>query len=171
MTRLDHNRSLHQISDKVGCHINDIKKFAIFGNHSPTMVPFLDQATVNGKRVADLVTHQWVEQSFIPSVQQRGAEIIKARKLSSAASAANAAMNHMTTWVNGSNGDWTSMAITSDGSYGVPKGLVFSFPLIVENGKYTIVKDQKINPFYQAALDKTIKELVDERTAIEHLLK
>lgn len=102
MTRLDHNRALFQIADKVGCHINDIQNLAIFGNHSPTMVPYVDQVTIKGKRVT--LDHEWVAKTFIPCVQQRGAEIINARKLSSAASAANAAMNHITTWVNGSNG-------------------------------------------------------------------
>ncbi|CAD8117338.1 unnamed protein product [Paramecium sonneborni] len=170
MTRLDHNRAQHQLADKLGVHSTDIRKIAIFGNHSPTMVPYIDQMTAKNHKAT--VDQQWVTQTFIPTVQQRGAEIIKARKLSSAASAGNAAMNHITTWVNGTaEGDYTSMAIPSDGSYGVPKGLIFSFPVTVKNGKYSIVQGLPISPFYQGLLDKTIKELVDERSAVDHLLK
>jgi len=171
MTRLDHNRGLAQLAEKTGCHVNDIQKFAVWGNHSPTMYPDLHYCSINGKNAMDLVPSEWINKDFIPCVQQRGAAIIKARKLSSAASAANAAMDHIRDWVHGTKGQWTSMAIPSDGSYGIEKGLIFSYPVVCEGGKYKIVQGLKISPESQKRLDVTKEELLSERKAVEDLLK
>lgn len=170
MTRLDHNRALTQLAIKTGSHVSDIEKLAIWGNHSPTMVPDLTNASVKGKKATELVDNEWVNKTFIPIVQQRGAAIIAARKLSSAASAANAALDHVRDWVHGTHGHWTSMAIPSDGSYGVKAGLVFSYPVTVENGVYKIVKGLTITPEIQKRIDVTTEELLSERKAVEHLL-
>jgi malate dehydrogenase len=169
MTRLDHDRSLYQLAAKTNVHLFDIENFAIWGNHSPTMYPDITHALVKGKPALSLVDQKWVNDEFIPVVQQRGAAIIKARKLSSAASAANAAIAHIRDWVKGSRG-WTSMAIPSDGSYGIPKGIVFSFPVICKDGKYEIVKGLKVDAESQKRLNVTTEELVSERKAVENLL-
>jgi len=171
MTRLDHNRALYQLAAKTNTHISDIKNFCIWGNHSPTMYPDLHHTVVKGKKAMDLVDQKWIDNDFIPTVQQRGAAIIKARKLSSAASAGNAAIDHMRDWVAGTGGEWTSMAVPSDGSYGIEPGLIFSYPVTCKNGKYEIVKGLSISPEAQRRLDITKKELLEERAAVEHLLK
>jgi len=171
MTRLDHNRGLAQLAHKVNSHPRFIKNFAIWGNHSSTMFPDLHSTTVNGKKALDLVNKEWYDQDFIPKVQQRGAEIIKARGASSAASAGNAAIDHMRDWVLGSN-EWVSMAIPTDGkTYGIEKDLIFSFPCTVKNGKYTVVPNLTINEFSKKKIEETQKELVQERGMVEHLLK
>ncbi|MER2091599.1 MAG: malate dehydrogenase, partial [Saccharopolyspora rectivirgula] len=140
MTRLDHNRALTQLAQKLGVSVTDIKKMTIWGNHSATQYPDLFHAEVNGKIAAEQVERDWLENEFIPTVAKRGAAIIEARGASSAASAANAAIDHVHTWVNGTaDGDWTSMGIPSDGSYGVPEGIISSFPVTTKDGKYEIV--------------------------------
>lgn len=170
MTRLDHNRGLSQLAQKVGCSVTDIENFSIWGNHSPTMVPSLANTLIKGKKATDILEHKWIDTFFHPKVGKRGAEIIEARKSSSAASAANAAMEHIRDWVLGSNG-WTSMAIYSTGQYGIPKDLIFSFPVVTKNGKYTVVDGIQISEYYRKKLDITVKELVEERQAVEFLLK
>jgi len=172
MTRLDHNRAVSQLALKTGAKVTDIKKVAVWGNHSPTMYPDVRSTTVNGKNALDLVDKKWVNDEFTPRVQQRGAEIIKLRKFSSAASAGNAAIDHMRDWVFGSD-DWQSISYLSDGNtYGVPKGLIFSFPCTTKDGKYTVVKGLNLDDAdSQARIKKTTEELVGERQAVEHLLK
>lgn len=172
MTRLDHNRALTQLALKTNSSINDIKKMAIWGNHSPTMYPDIRNTTVNGKAAPSLVDQKWTAEEFIPRVQKRGAEIIDLRKLSSAASAGNAAIFHMRDWVLGSD-EWQSIAFYSDGkTYGVPEGLMFSMPCTTKNGKYEVVQGLNIDDeFSQKAIKKTTDELLSERAAVEHLLK
>jgi len=170
MTRLDHNRALYQLAAKTGVHINDIEKLCIWGNHSPTMYSDITHATVKGKKATELVDNDWINKTFIPTVQQRGAAVIAARKLSSAASAANAAIDHVRDWVHGTKGKWQSMGIPSDGSYGIKQGVVFSYPVTIEGGKYTIVKGLTVTPESQKRLDITHEELLGERKAIESLL-
>jgi len=171
MTRLDHNRALYQLAAKTGSHVNDIEKLAIWGNHSPTMYADITHATVNGKKALDLVDNDWINKTFIPTVQQRGAAVINLRKLSSAASAANAALEHIRDWVSGSHGKWLSMGVPSDGSYGIEAGLNFSYPVTIENGVYKIVQGLTITPESQKRLDATKAELLSERAAIESMLK
>jgi len=171
MTRLDHNRGLSQLASKTGCAVTDIEKFAIWGNHSATQYPDINFGTIKGKKITDLVDQTWNKDTFIPCVQQRGAAIIAARGLSSAASAASAAIDHMRDWTYGTNGEWTSMAIYSEGEYGADKGLYFSYPVIVSpQGKYEIVKGLELNQFSKERFDKTNKELVEERDAVASLL-
>ncbi len=171
MTRLDHNRALAQLANKTGSHTTDIKRMTIWGNHSATQYPDLFHATVKGKPAKDLVDQAWLENDFIPTVQQRGAAIIKARGLSSAASAASAAIDHMRSWALGTEeGDWVSMGIYSDGSYGVEKGLIYSFPCVCKDGKYEIVQGLEINDFSRQRMQITEKELMEERDAVKHLL-
>ena len=171
MTRLDHNRALAQLANKTGSHTTDIKRMTIWGNHSATQYPDLFHATVKGKPAKDLVDQAWLENDFIPTVQQRGAAIIKARGLSSAASAASAAIDHMRSWALGTEeGDWVSMGIYSDGSYGVEKGLIYSFPCVCKDGKYEIVQGLEINDFSRQRMRITEKELMEERDAVKHLL-
>lgn len=170
MTRLDHDRALFQLASKTGSKVTDIRKLCIWGNHSPTMYPDLTNTTVHGKLIAPTLDHTWVDTVFNPKVGKRGAEIIDARGSSSAASAANAAINHVRDWALGSE-DWLSMGIPSDGSYGVPKGLVFSFPVTIKNGKYSIVQGLKISEYSQKKIDITTKELLEERACVESLLK
>jgi len=171
MTRLDHNRALAQLSAKLNVPVTSIDKFVLWGNHSSTQYPDISYATANGKNIKDLVDHDWVVKNFIPTVQKRGAAIIAARGLSSAASAANAAIEHVRDWFQGSNGKWTSFAIPSDGSYGTTAGLVYSFPVIVEsNGKYKIVKDLPISDFSRKSLDATNNELAQEKADVEKFL-
>ncbi|ACU40293.1 malate dehydrogenase [Actinosynnema pretiosum subsp. pretiosum] len=171
MTRLDHNRALSQLAKKLGVSVDDIKKLTIWGNHSATQYPDLFNAEVAGKNAAEAVNDQaWLENDFIPTVAKRGAAIIEARGASSAASAANAALNHIHDWVNGTaEGDWVSMAIPSDGSYGVPEGLISSFPVTVKDGKYSIVQGLEINEFSRARIDASVAELVEERDAVKAL--
>ncbi|MGH8193084.1 MAG: malate dehydrogenase [Woeseiaceae bacterium] len=171
MTRLDHNRATAQLAAKTGHHVTDIRRVAIWGNHSATQYPDLHHATVAGRRALDLVEPDWVTSEFIPTVQQRGAAIIKARGASSAASAASAAIDHMHDWALGSkDGDWVSMAIPSDGSYGIDEGIVYSFPVRCQGGRYEIVQDLDINEFSRERMLATEAELREERAAIEELL-
>ena len=171
MTRLDHNRAIAQIAAKTGTTVSDITKMTIWGNHSATQYPDLFHAEVKGQNVAALVNDQaWLENDFIPTVQQRGAAIIEARGLSSAASAANAAIDHMRTWALGSaKGDWVSMAIPSDGSYGVAEGIISSFPVTCANGKYEIVQGLDIDDFSRGRIDASVAELVEERDGVKEL--
>jgi len=171
MTRLDHNRGLAQISEKTGCLVTDVSKFAIWGNHSATQYPDLSHATIKGKAAKSVINDdKWVQQTFIPVVQQRGAAIIAARGLSSAASAANAAIEHIRDWVAGTNGEWTSMAIPSDGSYGADKGLWYSYPVVCSNGKYKIVQGLSVDKFSAEKLAATNAELKAEKDAIASML-
>jgi malate dehydrogenase len=171
MTRLDHNRALSQLAEKTGIHFNEIRKVTIWGNHSATQYPDLHHATVAGKPALSLVDQSWYADTFIPTVQQRGAAIIKARGASSAASAASAAIDHMRTWVLGSaEGDWVSMAIPSDGSYGIAEGVMYSYPVVCKGGKYEIVKGLEINEFSRARMAATDKELREERDGVKDLI-
>jgi malate dehydrogenase len=171
MTRLDHNRAIAQVAAKTGITVSDITKMTIWGNHSATQYPDLFHAEVKGQNAAALVNDQaWLENDFIPTVQQRGAAIIEARGLSSAASAANAAVDHMRTWALGSaKGDWVSMAIPSDGSYGVAEGIISSFPVTCANGKYEIVQGLDIDDFSRGRIDASVAELVEERDGVKEL--
>ncbi|MFB8211574.1 malate dehydrogenase [Streptomyces sp. NPDC056010] len=171
MTRLDHNRAISQLAAKTGAAVSDIKKLTIWGNHSATQYPDIFHAEVAGKNAAELVNDEaWLADTFIPTVAKRGAAIIEARGASSAASAANAAIDHVYTWVNGTaEGDWTSMGIPSDGSYGVPEGIISSFPVTTKDGKYEIVQGLDINEFSRARIDASVKELTEERDAVREL--
>ncbi|MFL1381638.1 malate dehydrogenase [Nocardiopsis protaetiae] len=171
MTRLDHNRALTQLAKKLDVSINDIKKLTIWGNHSATQYPDLFHAEVNGTNAAAAVNDQkWLEDDFIPTVAKRGAAIIDARGASSAASAANAAIDHVHDWVNGTpEGDWTSAAIPSDGSYGVPEGLISSFPVVSRDGKWEIVQGLEIDEFSRGRIDASVQELVEERDTVKKL--
>jgi malate dehydrogenase len=172
MTRLDHNRAVAQLAAKAGVHNTDVTKMTIWGNHSATQYPDISHAEVNGKAAFDAVGNDqaWLEGDFIPTVQQRGAAIIKARGLSSAASAANAAVDHVRSWALGTaDGDWVSMGIPSDGSYGVPEGIISSFPCTCADGEYQIVQGLEIDEFSRARIDKSANELVEERTAVKDL--
>ena len=172
MTRLDHNRALAQLAEKTATGVSEIRKLCIWGNHSTTQYPDLHHATIGGKAALDLVDQDWYEKEFIPRVAKRGAEVINARGASSAASAANAALEHMRNWVLGSpKDDWLSMAVYSDGSYGIPEGLMYSFPVTCRNGKFEIVQGIEINEFSRSRMDATRKELEDEREAIKHMFK
>ena len=171
MTRLDHNRALTQLGRKTGNHVTAIKNLIIWGNHSATQYPDVSHASVAGQRAMDLVDQEWIEQDFIPVVQQRGAEVINARGLSSAASAANAAVDHMRDWVSGTDGKIVSMGICSDGSYGIEKGLIYSFPCVCENGDWSIVDNLEISAFSQLKMSETEAELIEERDAVRDLLQ
>ena len=171
MTRLDHNRALSQLAEKTGSHTTKIKRMTIWGNHSNTQYPDITKATVDGKEASSLVDQAWLEENFIPTVQERGAAIIKARGASSAASAGAAAIDHMRTWALGTQeGDWVSMAIPSDGSYGIEPGIMYSYPVTCKDGKYEIVQGLEISEFSRSRMDATEDELRQERSAIEHLL-
>ncbi|HZU57178.1 MAG TPA: malate dehydrogenase [Actinocrinis sp.] len=171
MTRLDHNRAIAQIAKKAGVPVTEISNVTIWGNHSATQYPDLFNAKISGKNAAEYISdQQWLESSFIPTVAKRGAAIIEARGSSSAASAASAALDHVFTWFNGTaEGDWTSMGVVSDGSYGVPEGLVSSFPVTTRNGEFEIVQGLEINEFSRARIDASVKELADERDAVREL--
>jgi malate dehydrogenase len=171
MTRLDHNRALSQLSAKLGVSVTDIKKLTIWGNHSATQYPDLFNAEVGGRNAAEAVNDEaWLRDTFIPTVAKRGAAIIEARGASSAASAASAAIDHIHDWVLGTpDGDWTSMAIPSDGSYGVPEGLISSFPVVCRGGSYEIVQGLEINDFSRERIDASVKELSEERDAVRSL--
>ena len=172
MTRLDHNRALSQLAEKTGTHSTDIAQMTIWGNHSSTQYPDISHATVQGKPAKDLVEESWYKDTFIPVVQQRGAAIIKARGASSAASAASAAIDHMRSWALGTEGDdWVSMGVPSDGSYGIAPGIIYSYPCRCKNGDYEIVQGLEIDAFSREKMDATDRELREERTAVEHLLK
>ena len=171
MTRLDHNRAVTQLAQKLGKPVTAVKKMTIWGNHSTTQYPDLFHCEVDGKNAAALVNdQQWLDETFIPTVAKRGAAIIKARGLSSAASAANAAIDHVRSWVKGTaDGDWVSMAVPSDGSYGVPEGLISSFPCVCKNGKYEIVQGLEIDAYSRGKIDASVAELEEERAAVREL--
>lgn len=170
MVRLDHNRAVSQLAEKTGALNTDIKQVVIWGNHSSTQYPDIHHATVKGKSAVGQVDTAWYESSFIPTVQQRGAAIIKARGASSAASAASAAIDHMRDWALGtSEGDWVSMAVPSDGSYGITPGVIYGYPCACKNGKFAIVQGLEVNAFSRARMDSTDKELREERAGVEHL--
>ncbi|NIH80361.1 malate dehydrogenase [Amycolatopsis viridis] len=171
MTRLDHNRAVAQLSKKLNAPVSEIRKLTIWGNHSASQYPDIFHAEVGGRNAAEAVNDEkWLAEEFIPRVAKRGAEIIEARGASSAASAANAAIDHIHTWVNGTaEGDWTSMAVPSDGSYGVPEGLISSFPVVCKGGKYEIVQGLEINEFSRGRIDASVAELTEEREAVKKL--
>jgi malate dehydrogenase len=171
MTRLDHNRAISQLAAKTGKPVSAIRRMTVWGNHSSTQYPDISHALVDGRPATELVDQAWVENDFIPTVQQRGAAIIAARGASSAASAASSAIDHMRSWALGTpDGDWVSMAIPSDGSYGIPEGVVYSYPVTCRDGRYEIVQNLPISAFSRARMDATAKELFEERDAVKHLL-
>ncbi len=171
MTRLDHNRGLSQLGEKTAAPLAKINKMIIWGNHSGTQYPDLHHATVDGKPAIPLVGERWFADHFIPTVQQRGAAVIKARGSSSAASAASAAVDHIHTWVLGSReGDWVSMAIPSDGSYGIPEGVIYSYPVVCKGGRYSIVQGLDINEFSREKMQATHRELCEERDGVKDLI-
>ena len=171
MTRLDHNRALSQLAEKTGAHVNDIQKMIIWGNHSATQYPDLNHCFVKGQPARSLVDGEWIEKTFIPTVQQRGAAIIKARGASSAASAASAAIDHVRDWFRGSpQGDWLSMGIPSDGSYGIPEGVIYSYPVVCRGGQFEIVQGLAIDEFSRQRMDATHRELLEERDGVKELL-
>lgn len=168
LTRLDHNRGLAQVAEKLDVAVRDLKKMIVWGNHSATQFPDVAELTLNGEKIADKLDESWVDEEFIPRVAKRGAEIIEVRGRSSAASAANGALDHMRDWVNGTpEGDWVSVALPSDGSYGIPEGLVFSFPCRSVNGEWEIVQGLEISPAQQERIDANVKELQEEKAAVE----
>jgi len=170
MVRLDHNRAISQLAEKIGALNTDIQRVTIWGNHSSTQYPDVHHATVKGQATLQQVDQAWYEKEFIPIVQQRGAAIIKARGASSAASAASAAIDHMRSWALGTaDGDWVSMGIPSDGSYGIEPGVIYGYPCVCRNGEYEIVQGLEINDFARARMDATDKELREERAGVEHL--
>ena len=171
MLRLDHNRAASQIAAKTGKAVADIQKLCVWGNHSPTMYADYRFATIGGQSVKTLINDQvWNETVFLPTLGKRGAAIIEARGLSSAASAANAAIDHMRDWALGTNGHWVTMGIPSQGWYGIPKEVMFGFPVTCENGEYKVVEGLDIDAFSQQCIDKTLKELLDEQAGVAHLL-
>lgn len=171
MTRLDHNRALSQLAEKTGTHAKNIKQMTIWGNHSSTQYPDLSHAKVDGKDALSLVDRSWYTDNFIPTVQKRGAAIIEARGASSAASAASAAIDHMHTWVHGTGDkDWVSMAVPSDGSYGIAEGVIYSYPCLCKNGFYSIVNDLSVDDFSRDKMQATDRELREERAEVEDLL-
>ncbi|WP_114560993.1 malate dehydrogenase [Desertihabitans aurantiacus] len=171
LTRLDHNRALTQVAQKAGVPVAEVTHMTIWGNHSATQYPDLFHTEISGRNAAEVIDDQaWVEQDFLPTVQKRGAAIIEARGASSAASAANATVEHMRDWVTGTpEGDWISMAVPSDGSYGVPEGLISSFPCTVTDGEYSIVQGLEIDEFSRGKIDATVAELAEERDAVRSL--
>ena len=171
MTRLDHNRAMSQIANKTGMTINDVTHMTIWGNHSATQYPDLHEAKINGQPAIDMIDQAWYEADFIPTVQQRGAAIIAARGASSAASAANAAIAHMRSWAMGTAaGDWVSMGVFSDGSYGIAEGLIYSFPCVCKDGDWEIVQGLEINNFSREKMTATEQELTEESDSVQHLL-
>jgi malate dehydrogenase len=171
MLRLDHNRALSQVAAKTGTKVGEIEKMTVWGNHSPTMYADYRFATCNGKAIKDMINDQvWNAETFLPTVGKRGAAIIEARGLSSAASAANAAIDHMRDWALGTNGKWVTMGVPSNGDYGIPKDVMFGFPVTTKDGKYEIVKGLPIDEFSQERINKTLKELTDEQAGVNHLL-
>jgi malate dehydrogenase len=172
MMRLDHNRALSQAAQKVGKPVASVRKMTVWGNHSATQYPDIFQAEIEGRKIWPLINDQaWLEKTFIPTIQKRGAAIIEARGLSSAASAANAAIDHVRDWVFGTrDGDWVSMGIPADGSYGIAGDVLYGYPCVCRNGKYEIVKDVALSDFSRSAMQATLKELHEERDSIRHLL-
>jgi malate dehydrogenase len=171
MLRLDHNRALSQLASKTGKAVADIEKMVVWGNHSPSMYPDYRFATINAASVKDMINdHEWNANTFIPLVGKRGAAIIEARGVSSAASAANAAIDHMRDWALGTNGKWVTMGIPSDGQYGIPKDTMFGFAVTCANGEYKLVEGLPVDEFSQAAINKTLKELQEEQAGVAHLL-
>jgi malate dehydrogenase len=171
MTRLDHNRAKSQLAEKTESHVTDIRRMTIWGNHSATQYPDLTHAEVHGRKAPTLVSREWIEQSFIPTVQQRGAAVIKARGSSSAASAASAAIDHVHTWFHGTAAnDWVSMAVPADGSYGITAGVIYSYPVTVKNGDYQIVPGLAIDEFSRQRMEATHAELLEERDGVRALL-
>jgi len=171
MTRLDHNRGAAQLKEKTGAATSDVKKIIIWGNHSATQYPDLHHATVDGKPALSLVDQTWFKDSYIPTVQQRGAAVIKARGSSSAASAAAAALDHIHDWMLGTPaGDWVSMAVASDGSYGIPEGVIYSYPVTCKNGEYSIVQGLSISEFSREKMQATHRELLEERDGVKDLI-
>ena len=171
MLRLDHNRALSQIAAKTGKPVSAIEKLCVWGNHSPTMYADYRFATIEGNSVKTMINDEaWNKDIFLPTVGKRGGAIIEARGLSSAASAANAAIDHVRDWVLGTNGKWTTMGIQSDGSYGIPKDVMFGFPVTTQNGEYTIVQGLEIDAFSQERINLTLKELTEEKDGVKHLL-
>jgi malate dehydrogenase len=172
MMRLDHNRAVSQVSSRISKPVPSIRKITVWGNHSATQYPDVFQAEADGKKVWPMINDQaWLEQTFIPTVQKRGAAIIDARGLSSAASAANAAIDHVRDWVGGSrDGDWVTMGVPSDGSYGIPEGVIFGYPVTCRGGKYQIVKGIEVSEFSRKRIDATLKELHEERDGVKQLL-
>jgi len=171
MTRLDHNRALSQLAEKTGTHVTDIRRMIIWGNHSATQYPDVSHATVAGKPARSLVEQKWLEEYFIPTVQQRGAAVIKARGSSSAASAASAALDHMRTWFGGTaEGDWVSMAVPADGSYGIREGVIYSYPVTCRGGDYQVVQGLAVDEFSRQRMTLTDNELREERDGVKELL-
>jgi malate dehydrogenase len=171
MLRLDHNRAASQIAAKTGKAVADIQKLCVWGNHSPTMYADYRFATIHGESVMDMINDQdWNVNMFLPTVGKRGAAIIEARGLSSAASAANAAIDHMRDWALGTQGEWVTMGIPSVGLYGVPEGVMFGYPVTCEGGNYRVVEGLPMDAFSQSCIDKTLKELLDEQAGVNHLL-
>ena len=171
MMRLDHNRALAQLASKLDCHSSELANMTIWGNHSTTQYPDVSNLKLNGEAISETLDDDWVKDAFIPRVQNRGAEIIKARGLSSAASAASAAIDHMRDWALGTRtDDWVSMAVPSDGSYGISEGIIYSFPVTCQSGTYSIVQNLEIDEFSKECMEITERELLDERAAIQHLL-
>jgi malate dehydrogenase len=171
MLRLDHNRALSQIAAKTGKPVTSIEKLFVWGNHSPTMYADYRYASIDGQPVKAMINDDaWNKDVFLPTVGKRGAAIIEARGLSSAASAANAAIDHIHDWLLGTNGKWTTMGIASDGSYGIPEGTMFGFPVTTENGEYKMVRDLEIDAFSQERINVTLKELLEERDGVKHLV-
>jgi len=172
MLRLDHNRALSQLASKTGKPVDSIEKLIVWGNHSPTMYPDYRFATIGGAAAPSVVNdEEWYKSTFIPTVGKRGAAIIEARGLSSAASAANAAIDHIRDWVLGTNGKWVTMGVSSDGSYGIPDSVMYGVPVTCEGGKYTVIKGLEIDEFSRGKMDATLKELEEERAGVAHLLK
>ena len=171
MLRLDHNRAASQIAEKTGKPVSAIEKLAVWGNHSPTMYADYRFATIDGQSVKDMINdEEWNRNTFLPTVGKRGAAIIEARGLSSAASAANAAIDHMRDWALGTNGKWVTMGIPSKGWYGIPEGVMFGFPVTCENGQYTVIEGLEIDAFSQECINKTLAELEGEKEGVQHLL-
>lgn len=171
MTRLDHNRALSQLAEKSGTHVNDIRRMTIWGNHSSTQYPDISHTMVQGKAAKSLVDQKWIEEYFIPTVQQRGAAVIKARGSSSAASAASAALDHMRTWFAGTaEGDWVSMGVPADGSYGIKEGIIYSYPVTCSHGEYQIVPGLAVDDFSRQRMTLTETELREERDGVKELL-
>jgi len=170
MTKLDHSRAIAQLSLKLSTPVTSIKRFAVWGNHSPTMYPDVSHTQINEKWAKNLLQEDWLKNEFIPTVQQRGTAVINARGASSAASAASAAIDHIRDWELGTKGEWTSMAVVSDGSYGITKGLYYSYPVTCEGGKYSIVKNVPIDAFSAEKMEATHKELLSERDAVKEFV-
>jgi malate dehydrogenase len=171
MTRLDHNRSLAALAEKTGTHVSAIRRMIVWGNHSATQYPDISHCTIGGKPAKSLVDQAWYREQFIPMIQQRGAAIIKARGASSAASAASAAIDHMRDWAQGTpEGDWTSMAVPADGSYGIGEGVMYSYPVTCKGGRYTIVQGLAVDEFSRGRMDATHQELLEEREGVRELI-